>query len=124
MGWTEVNGTKYFLKETDVVGDMFDNFGGIKIIQDISIVGGSEKSNYRISLGKVKEDGVLISDKDAYKRTNVSSYINSDITDWLSTSLDIKYATDERSYPNTGIFGLFLTNYPSYHPEGTLPYSR
>lgn len=122
LGWTEVNGTKYFLKETDVVGDMFDNFGGIKIIQDISIVGGSEKSNYRISLGKVKEDGVLISDKDAYKRTNVSSYINSDITDWLSTSLDIKYATDERSYPNTGIFGLFLTNYPSYHPEGTLPY--
>lgn len=67
LGWTEVNGTKYFLKETDVVGDMFDNFGGIKIIQDISIVGGSEKSNYRISLGKVKEDGVLISDKDAYK---------------------------------------------------------
>lgn len=23
LGWTEVNGTKYFLKETDVVDDMF-----------------------------------------------------------------------------------------------------
>lgn len=122
LGWTEVNGTKYFLKETDVVGDMFENSGGFKTIQNLSIVGGSEKSNYRISLGKLNEDGILITDKDSYKRTNVSSYVNTDITSWLSTSLDLKYATDKRAYPNTGIFGLFNTNYPSYHPEGTLPY--
>ncbi|MBI6116810.1 SusC/RagA family TonB-linked outer membrane protein [Salegentibacter maritimus] len=122
LGWTEEDGTKYFLKETNVVEDMFETSGGFKSIHNLSIVGGSEKSNYRISFGQLNEDGVLITDKDSYKRTNVSSYVSSDITPWLTTSLDAKYASDNRGYPNTGTFGLFLTNYPSYHPEGTIPY--
>ncbi|MBD0835379.1 TonB-dependent receptor [Aestuariibaculum suncheonense] len=121
-GWTEVDGTKYFLKETNVVEDMFESFGGFKSMHDLSIVGGSENSSYRMSFGQLNEDGVLITNKDSYKRTNVSSYISSDITPWLTSSIDIKYAIDDRGYPNTGTFGLFGTNYPSYHPEGTLPY--
>lgn len=122
LGWTEVNGTKYFLKETNVVEDMFESFGGFKSMHNLSIVGGSEKSSYRISFGQLDEDGVLITDKDSYKRTNISSYVSSDVTPWLTTSLDVKYAADDRGYPNTGSFGLFRTDYPSYHPEGTIPY--
>lgn len=122
QGWTEVNGTKYFLKDTDPYGDMFASFGGFKSTHNLSVTGGSEDINYRISLGSINEDGVLITDKDSYRKTNVSSYVSTAITPWLKTSIDLKYASDERNYPNTGIFGLFGSNIPSYHPEGSLLY--
>ncbi len=123
LGWTEANGTKYFLKQTDVMGDMFEP--SWKQTHNISVHGGSEKINYRISFGYTDEDGILVTNKDAFKRTNVSSYVSGDITSWLTTSLDIKYNTGDKQYPHldgSSELGLWPTNLPSYHPDSSLPY--
>ncbi|MBL7971481.1 MAG: SusC/RagA family TonB-linked outer membrane protein, partial [Prolixibacteraceae bacterium] len=123
LGWTEVNGTKYFLKPTDVMGEMFE--ASWKQTHDISVQGGSEKINYRISLGYTDENGILITRKDAFTKTNISSFVSGDIASWLTTSLDIKYNSGEKLYPfidGSSELGIWKVNLPSYHPDGTLPY--
>ena len=123
LGWTDVNGTKYFLKQTDLIGEMLDNYG-FKQMHNISARGGSQNISYRLALGQMNENGILITNKDAFKRTNVSSNVDGRITNWLSTSLDAKYSTGVRSYPNAGWHNQFWnTNLPSYHPNDSLPYN-
>lgn len=122
-GWTEVNGTKYFLQQNDVMGDMFES--AFKQTHNISAQGGSETIMYRLSLGYTDEDGILVTNKDSFKKTNVSSFVSGDITSWLTTSLDIKYNTGKKHYPyldSTSELGLWKLNLPSYHPVGNLPY--
>ncbi len=122
-GWTEVNGTKYFLKQNDIIGETFEH--GFKQTHNLSAQGGSELINYRISLGYTDEDGILVTNKDSFRKINVSSFINGDITSWLSTSLDFKYNTGKTLYPylaSGSELGLWKTNLPSYHPIGNLPY--
>jgi len=121
LGWTEIEGNKYFLKQTDLIGDMLANYG-FKQTHNISASGGSEVISYRLSTGFTDEDGILITNKDGFKRMNVSSYVNADISKWLSTSLDIKFGKNTRTYPNSGIFNDYWKNYlPSYHPDDVLP---
>ena len=119
-GWTEVNGTKYFLRETSVMKDMIEP--AWKQTHNISAQGGSERIKYRLSLGYTDEDGVLITNKDAFSRTNVTGYVSGDITTWLTTSLDISYNNGNKTYPSTTGWSLWSTARPSYHPVGSLPY--
>ncbi|WP_169540091.1 SusC/RagA family TonB-linked outer membrane protein [Niabella aurantiaca] len=123
LGWTDVNGTKYFLKQTDLIGEIIEP--GSRQIHNLSVQGGSQHISYRLSLGRSKDDGVLITDKDLFKRTNVASFIDGKINKWLSTSLDVKYSTGFRTYPNaTGQnSSLWKTNLPSYHPNDSLPFN-
>jgi len=122
-GWTEVNGTKYFLKQTDIQKDMFEN--SWKQTHNISAQGGSERIMYRMSAAYTTQDGVLVTSKDSFRRINVSSYVSGDITKWLTTSLDIAYNKGNKKYPafdSNSEMGIWKTNLPSYFPVGTLPY--
>lgn len=121
-GWTEANGTKYFLRDTGFVKEMFET--GWQQTHNLSAQGGSERINYRMSASYTKQDGILITDKDAFTRVNVSSYVNGDITKWLSTSLNLSYNKGDKTYPveNGDLGSIFKTNLPSYHPVGNLPY--
>lgn len=122
-GWTEVNGTKYFLRENPIMTDMFES--AWKQTHNLSAQGGSERIKYRLSLGYTHEDGVLITNKDAFTRANVTGYVSGDITSWLTTSLDISYNNGNKKYPFLGEgseLGFWKTNLPSYHPTGSLPY--
>lgn len=123
-GWTEVNGTKYFLRENSVMQEMFEP--AWKRTHNISAQGGSERIKYRLSLGYTNEDGILTTNKDAFTRTNVTGYVSGDITSWLTTSLDISYNNGNKTYPfvdkSSEISNLWKTNLPSYHPVGSLPY--
>lgn len=122
-GWTDINGTKYFLRENGIMKDMFET--AWKQMHNISAQGGSERIKYRLSLGYVDEDGVLVTNKDSNKRINVASYVSGDITSWLSTSLDIRYNNSRKKYPyrdSSSQVHFWRAGLPSYHPVGTLPY--
>ena len=123
-GYTDVEGTKYFLRENDILGDMFET--GFKQTHNISAQGGSDRIDYRLSLGYTDEDGVMVSDKDAFSRTNVSSYVNGNITNWLSTSLTMNYSRGKKVFPCTDpaspLNNLWFNNQPSYHPVGVMSY--
>ncbi|WP_289053210.1 SusC/RagA family TonB-linked outer membrane protein [Carboxylicivirga marina] len=123
LGWTDDGGTKYFLKETGYYENSFEP--SFKQIHNVSVKGGSKTINYRISLGYLDEDGILVNNKDAFTRTSVSSYVNGDITSWLSTSLDVKFNKGIQKYPfidGSSELRLWKANVPSFHPEGMLPY--
>lgn len=121
-GWTDMNGTKYFLCDTGVQREMFET--GFQQTHNLSAQGGSEHINYRMSASYTKQDGILVTNKDAFDRVNVTSYVNGDITKWLSTSLNISYSKGNKTYPidNGDLGSIFKTNLPSYHPVGNLPY--
>lgn len=113
-------GTKYSLKQNDLFGEMFSS-NGYQQMYDVAADGGSKKLSYRMSFGYVDEDGVLITDKDSYRRYNVSSYIRSDALDWIKPELDIKYVKSEKQLPDNGYgFGIFggAVAFPSYYSSG------
>lgn len=125
LGWQEVNGVKYFLRENDVYGDMFEN--SWQQTHNVSAQGGSEKINYRLSASYSNQNGILVTDKDSFERINVKSSVTGDITKWLSTSLDVSYSKGTKTYPkvdgSSEIANLWKSNMPSWHPVGYLPYS-
>ena len=76
-----------------------------------------------MSAGMVDQNGILVTDKDSYKRYNISSYIRSDIHSWITPELDIKYANSHSELPYTsasyGIWGAAVA-FPSYFPLGNM----
>ncbi|WP_300596140.1 TonB-dependent receptor [Niabella sp.] len=122
-GWTEDGGYRYFLKDNHEFERMLAPYG-FKQIHNVSALGGGENISYRVSLGSTGENGILITDKDHYKRTTVSSYVNANITKWLSSSLDFKFANGVRTMPKqAGEQGLWNTQRPSYYPADSLPFN-
>lgn len=96
----------------------------------ISMSGGSEKTQYYISLGYYDEDGFYSVGYDDYKRYDVLANINSEVTDWLRFGFSAKYANSYTDYP-LGIttverryflrnLYLFGPNTPKYNPNGSV----
>lgn len=90
-GYVWDNGVRYNLAENNLYDDMMDDYG-FQHQHNLSVQGGGEKATYRISMGMISEDGILVTDKDRYKRYNVSSFVSMDAASWLTAQMDLKYA--------------------------------
>ncbi len=90
--------SRYYVNDNDQHRDMMDKYG-FQMNHNVSALGGSDKINYRISLGYTNNDGILKTNKDSYNRITLSSYVDASITPWLSTSLDIKYSKSKTTIP-------------------------
>ncbi len=109
-------GIRYYLHPNNLYKNMMSNYG-FQQTHNVSVKGGGEKINYRMSLGYNDNDGILEGNKDTYNRITVSSYISADITKWLKQSLDIRYAKSHLSMPNaSGVWGTM----PDLNPEGEM----
>ncbi|MFI5195236.1 MAG: SusC/RagA family TonB-linked outer membrane protein, partial [Chitinophagales bacterium] len=120
--YDSANSIDYPLQQTDVYKDMTQPFG-FQQNHNFSVSGGSAKTNYRLSAGFTDEDGILVTDKDSYKRYNLSSVINSEVKSWLTTQLSVLYSNSATQFPysnigETGIFTLAATE-PSYTQLGS-----
>ena len=104
--------------------DMMEEFGFMQN-HSFSVSGGSERTNYRLSLGYTGEDGILITDKDKFDRINMSSFLSVDVNKWLTTQLDIRYANSTQNKVEqggrNGVWGSAMA-LPSYH--NILPYEQ
>lgn len=110
---------RYYLNEKDLYDNMLEDYGFLQS-HNVSASGGTEKLSYRLSLGYNNERGILITDKDSYKRISASSYISADITDWLTQAVDIRYAKSTKSMPNEVSGSLYGMRLCSLTPEGDL----
>ncbi|MDR2914838.1 MAG: TonB-dependent receptor [Tannerella sp.] len=111
-------GTKYYLQEHDQIDDMTDKFG-FQQKHNLSMSGSTEKTNYRLSFGILDEDGILYTNKDSYRRYNLSAFVSSEITKWLTIQADIKYADTKNTWVSDGIRGGIWARAivsPSYFP--------
>jgi TonB-linked SusC/RagA family outer membrane protein len=96
---------------------------------NINISGGTDRTQYYISLGLYDEGSFYADGYDDYKRYDVMANFNSKITNWLSFDLSTKYAKSSMDYP-LGIttverryffhnLYLFGPNTPKYNINGS-----
>jgi len=116
-----IDGLRYSLAETNLFADMTET--GFQQQHNLSAGGGNKNISYRMALGTVNQDGILVSGNDTYKRYNVSSYIRSDAYSWITPELDVKFAKSTTLNPmDNGGMGLWdlAARTPSYVPLGTI----
>ncbi|MCC8154340.1 MAG: TonB-dependent receptor, partial [Tannerellaceae bacterium] len=126
LGYIYDDGRRYDLKETDHMKRLMDK-SGFQQTHNVAVDGGTEKAAYRLSFGYLDEDGILITDKDRYRRYNMSSFVSTEVTQWLTAQADVKYANGKqteptlrslRNWPNFRLAQLM----PSYYPEGEIEF--
>lgn len=95
-GFLYDDGVRYNLAPTDYYKDMMST-AGFQQQHSLAVSGGSAKTSYRISFGMIDQDGILVTDKDSYKRYNASAFVNLDATEWLSFQADVRYSDSKTS---------------------------
>lgn len=125
LGYTfDDKGNLFLMRENDMFADMMERTG-FSQNHNFSVSGGSPKSQYRIGVGYTGEDGILDTDKDKYGRINLSSFLGIDVTPWMTTQLDLKYANSSQNKIEEGgrggVWGSAMS-LPSYH--NILPYEQ
>ncbi|WP_190810674.1 TonB-dependent receptor [Flagellimonas sp. S3867] len=89
----------YPLADSDIIDDFIKNFG-YSTIHNFAVSGGGEKVGYRLSTGYAFEDGVMVTDKDSFKKYNVNALVDADITPKLTSSSNILFRSSIQSVPN------------------------
>ncbi len=125
-----VNGIQYPLAQTDIYKSFMP--GGFEQLHNLSFNGGSEKTNFRVSLGYTDQDGIMATKADNYKRYNFNAFLNTSLTSKLIASINVFYNNDTRNTPqNYGQLFYNAITYGPYAPTGfgktpdsiTLPYN-
>jgi len=116
------SGQRYDLKEVNHLDRMMDDYG-FQQTHNVGVSGGTARTAFRASFGYLNEDGILVTNKDRYSRYNVSSFVTTEITPWMTAQVDVKYANAAKSEPNM----VSLRSWspfrlaqllPTYYPEG------
>lgn len=114
------DGKAYYLRERNPYAEIVEN--SFMQTHNLSIAGASEKTRYRISAGLSSQDGPIVSDKDKYKRSNISGFISTDVTKWFTQELEMMYSNSKRTLPGIETQGgLFTLRLLSYTPNGVIP---
>ena len=117
----DTDGSVYFLNEHDTYGNFMET--GFQQTHNISASGGTDRLRYRISGAFLDNDGVLIGNKDTFRRFNVSSFVSADITKWFTQEVTMSYASSKRVKPQSGLGLMFSNEFLNIIPEGDFPVS-
>ena len=117
-GYAEVDGMRYQLAESDVLGD-FMSETGFQQKHDLTASGGSDDISYRMSLGYVSNDGIMVTDRDNYKRYNGRAFISGKITDWLTAQVDFTFSKQDKNMPSGANYQKAVQQ-ASYAPTGMI----
>jgi TonB-dependent starch-binding outer membrane protein SusC len=86
---------------------------------DISIWGGTESIDYRLSASDLDQQGIIGGDKSEYDRSTVRLALGTNLTDWLKFRTSISYITLERTSFND--FGLASVLFNGLNVPSTIP---
>ena len=115
----DTDGAVYYMNEKDLVKNMLET--SFQHTHNISMTGGTDKLRYRLSAGFIDNDGVLITDKDKYRRMNVSGFISANVTKWFTQEATFSYAHSKRMEPKSALGAVYSTRLASFYPEGNMP---
>lgn len=118
LGYTEADGMRYQLQETDILGDFLSETG-FQQKHDLAVSGGTQRSSFRISLGYTGSDGIMTSNKDSYTRYNAKGFINTQITKWLTGQMDISFFKSDKGTPSSASYPKAVWA-SSYTPTGMI----
>ncbi len=97
-GYAELNGLRYPLQDTDLIGAWLNDRGTTQI-HNFNFSGGSERSTYRVSAGYSNEDGIIVTDNDSYKKYNINASLNTDLSDIITSTTNVVYRNSVRKAP-------------------------
>ena len=99
------NGSGSYVADWDVVGIVFNNATPSQN-HTLSIQGSSGKTNYYMSIGMDKQQGIMKFNPDTRTKYNVTVNVNSQVKKWLNVGARVNYMNKEYDYPYTRGMGL------------------
>ncbi len=75
--------------------------------QNLNVRGGTEKVQYFFSVGNLDQESIWKSGDGFFKRNNVTSNLNVEITDRLSAQIDLNYRREQRENPISSVSNIF-----------------
>jgi len=76
--------------------DEIYNKGALRHEHSLSLTGGSDRTNYLLSLGFLSEDGIL--KRTSFQRYSARNNIDSEVTDWFKAGLNVNLAYNKQNY--------------------------
>lgn len=89
---------------------------------NISVNGGTEKTQYNLSAAVTNQKGVLKLFDDYYKRYNISGFISTDVKDWITLRGRYMYSKVEEESPFTYASTVYQPIYYLYRWHQVYPY--
>ncbi|KOS07522.1 TonB-dependent receptor [Flavobacterium akiainvivens] len=81
---------------------------------NLSLQGGSENTNYFLSLGKVSQEGLYKNSAASYDQYNVRTNFDANIGSRLKVGISLNGRKEDRMFPVTGAGGIFRAIYRAY----------
>lgn len=91
---------------------------------DISVSGGSERTNYYLGAGYLGQEGVLKTNPDQFNRYNLNFSVSSTVTDWMEVRAKVLYSETKFTRPfyfssETYDPWYYIFRWQSVYPYGT-----
>ncbi|MGA1978891.1 MAG: TonB-dependent receptor [Bacteroidales bacterium] len=99
----DLTGVYNYCGNTDWAKALYKN-GAVKQI-NVSLSGGSDKTQYYASYGLMDQTGFLNPYNDFYNRNNIALNVTSDIFKWLTVSARTKYSFSYQDHPSQNVSG-------------------
>lgn len=90
--------TYYPLADSNIIDDFLDDTG-YSTIHNFTMSGGSENITYRLSGGYSDEDGIMVTNKDRFKKYNINAVMGADITKNLTSTTNFFYRNSDQTRP-------------------------
>lgn len=81
---------------------------------NLSLQGGSETTNYFVSLGKISQEGLYKNSAANYDQYNVRTNIDANVSERFKVGVSLNARKEDRVYPITGAGGIFRAIYRAY----------
>lgn len=114
------NGNTYFYRSFDAVNE-FTRKWTPQQNHNLSVTGGNDKTTYNISLGYLKQEGVMKFNADEYDRYTLNSNITTNIRDWWKVRANVLFTRSVNEQPYRYTSGQFdawfyLMRWPRWYP--------
>ncbi len=100
-----IDGIYYPLGDNNMIEEMVES--SLTLKHNLSLSGGSKDMRYYLNAGSMRQDGILINNKDIYSRKNVLAKMDADINNWLSAGATLSFTKGIQKMP-------YIPNNPSY----------
>lgn len=92
------NSQYYPLADSNLIDEFLNNFG-YSTIQNFTVSGGGENIAYRLSTGYTYEDGIMVTNRDNFKKYNINASVSADLASNLESTTNILYRSSVQSRP-------------------------
>ena len=115
------SGGAYFYRPWDIYKTYYKPWTP-QTTHNVTVSGGTDKTQYNLSAGALKENGVLNLFNDFYKRLNTSGFISTDVNNWLTVRGRFMYSKTGQESPFSYTGATYDPMYYLYRWHQVAPY--